>query len=41
MDGLDERPGVHDLVVADDGRVTFDVDGAQLDPALVHWPVSG
>jgi ABC-2 type transport system ATP-binding protein len=31
--GLEQRSGVHDLV-AEDGRVTFDVDSDQLDPVM-------
>ena len=35
VDGLRDRPGVHDVVV-DDGRVTFDVDSDHLDDVMVH-----
>ena len=31
---LDRRTGVHDLVVSDDGRVTFDVDSSQLEDVM-------
>ena len=38
---LDQRPGVHDVVVADDGRVTFDVDSAELEHVMVHLAAHG
>jgi ABC-2 type transport system ATP-binding protein len=40
VDGLDSVAGVHDLV-AQDNRVTFDVDSAALDAALKHLTAVG
>ncbi len=36
LTGLDQRPGVYDVVVAGDGRVTFDVDSAQLEHVMTY-----
>jgi ABC-2 type transport system ATP-binding protein len=38
--GLEERRGVHDLV-AEDGRVTFDVDSDRMDPVMRHLAEHG